>query len=147
MTSNIKNYIKNYIKEVFGNAIKKIKEYGLCSILLFLIKIGAVILGGKRGSEITNAIWGGGEKKEEEKKEERDIGKVDELWEKQWKRGKETENWFLEFFKGVYRETKQKCKKNRAKNFAFKFVYIIILLISFMGFLLYCLWNWSCQYL
>lgn len=139
----MKSNIKNYMKEVFGDAIKKIKEYGLCSILLFLIKIGAVILGGRRGSEITNAIWGEREKKEEEKKEERDIGKekIDVLWEKQWKKGTETENWFLEFFKGVYRETKQKCKKNRAKNFAFKFVYIIILLISFMGFLLYCLWN------
>lgn len=124
--------------------IKSIKEYGVCSILLFLINVGTIILGGRRGYKIMNDIFDEQEKGEVEDRNTREISNDNVIWIKwkeKWYPNNENYRWFLEFFIETYKQVENKCKKNKAKNFAFKFIYIVILLVCFIGLVFYCLWN------
>ncbi len=126
--------------------INSIKKYGVCSILLFLINVGTMILGGKRGYKIINNIFDEQEKGEIEDRNTREIGNDKVFWVKwkeKWCQNDENYRWFLELFIETYKQVENKCKKNKAKNFAFKFIYIVILLVFFIGLVFYCLWNMS----
>lgn len=114
-------------------------ENGLCSVVrlfVFFLNLAWILIRGKKPSEEDQNL----------KKLYDDDKQLYKKWYELWKataQGQDME--FADWFEKIYKEVGVKYRYNERKNFAFKLLYVIILLLFVCGVAIFCIWNISLE--
>lgn len=136
---------------------KALMDYGLYSIFVAVLYFLSGIICGRKGHELMRS---GNLLKStqipERIKESELEGKIEKTyrqalskeddwlprWKKKWDQAAETEiKDFGNIFVGIYQDTDKLRRKNRSKNFIFKFLYIAVMILTLGGFAVFFIFN------
>ncbi len=139
--------------------VKTFLDYGLYSSFVLLLSFFTGLISGRKGIEVlcTAELMNDTRLSKETKAIRNNLtGKIIASysvalaeentlifrWQKQWYRtAEEGQKNFADFFVKIFRDTERLYKKNRSKNFIFKYLYISIMVLALIGFCIFCVFN------